>query len=267
MNKYKESKSWVLTFVCKLFGYNIHKRRERLKLAVRLTDICNLLSTVLFFGGIIYPRPYSLVLFLAFIIPLVSLILFKLFNGFIRIDKLFKVNSFYPDITFSFISPTGILMLRMVRDWEIYSYSALWWKVGLITVVILLILFVKQKGLNLKKGQDFYSVFWVLVLSCLYSFGAVIYINCMFDNSEYDHFTAKIINKHISEGEESEYYYLTLSAWGEQKESEDVEVSSSFYDMHEINETVDIYLRRGVLGIPWFDVREKNLNKRFQRAP
>ena len=84
-----------------------------------------------------------------------------------------------------------------------------------------------------------------------YSFGTVIHLNCYYDNSEAEYFTAKVLNKRISSGKTTKRY-LELSTWGQQKKVDEVSVGKDFYNRTEIGDEVNIFFKKGKLEIPWF---------------
>ena len=75
----------------------------------------------------------------------------------------------------------------------------------------------------------------------------------MYDESNPETFQSKVLDKRISSGKTTTYY-LKLTAWGGQTESDDVSVSEELYNYLEVDDNVNIYLKKGQLDIPWFIV-------------
>ncbi len=86
-----------------------------------------------------------------------------------------------------------------------------------------------------------------------YGYGAVVTLNCMYDKSQPETFSATILNKRISSGK-SKTYYLKLTPWGLQKEIDEVSVSKNLYNRVGKNDEVKIYFMKGKFAIPWFEV-------------
>jgi hypothetical protein len=124
------------------------------------------------------------------------------------------------------------------------------------TLAFLFFLLIKQQEITFKKKLDYLTVSSLALFLFAYSFGTVIHINCYYDNSEAEYFTAKVLDKRISSGK-STSYYLELSTWGKQEEVDEVSISKGFYNRIEVGDEVNIYFRNGKLKIPWFIVTDE----------
>lgn len=234
-------------------GWSKENREEKLSNARKISKIINWLGGLSFAWTLFYPKPYDYAVLSAFIIPIVALITVKLSRGLIRIDK--KDGSAYPSTIFAFIFPSLGLMLRSFLDYDIFDYSNVWKKAFFVTVVFLFILLFNQKEVTFKKKQDYLTVSSLIMFLFAYGFGAVIYLNCNLDKTEPQHYTATIIDKRISTGKHASYY-LKLTAWGQQKEIDEVSVEKGLYNRVEIDSEINIYFRNGKLEIPWFIVTD-----------
>lgn len=235
-------------------GWTKEVREERLLNARKISKVINWLGGLSFAWTLFYPKPYDYAVLSAFIIPIVSLIAVKLSRGLIRIDK--KDGSAYPSTIYAFIFPSLGLMLRSFLDYDIFDYSNVWIKAVLVTVVFLFILLFNQKEITFKKKQDYLTISSLIMFLFAYGFGAVIYLNCNLDKSEPQHYTATILDKRISSGKHTSYY-LKLTAWGQQKEIDEVSVGKGLYNRVEIDNEINIYFRNGKLEIPWFIVTDR----------
>ncbi len=235
-------------------GWSRDIREVKLLNARKISRIINWLGGISFVWTLFYPEPYDLAVLSALVIPIIALISVKLSGGLIRIDK--KNGSAYPSTIYAFIFPSLGLMVRSLFDYDIFDYSNVWLKAVLVTVAFLFILLVKQKEITFKKKQDFLTVSSMMMLLFAYGFGAVIYLNCNLDKSEPQHYSATILDKRISTGKHTSYY-LKLTAWGQQKEIDEVSVGKGLYNRVEINNEINIYFRNGLLEIPWFIVTDR----------
>jgi hypothetical protein len=235
-------------------GWSKENREEKLSNARKISKIINWLGGLSFAWTLFYPKPYDYAVLSAFIIPIVALIAVKLSRGLIRIDK--KDGSAYPSTIYAFIFPSLGLMLRSFLDYDIFDYSNVWTKAVLVTVAFLFILLFNQKEITFKKKQDYLTVSSLIMFLFAYGFGAVIYLNCNLDKSEPQHYTATILDKRISSGKHTSYY-LKLTAWGQQKEIDEVSVGKGLYNRVDIDNEINIYFRNGKLEIPWFIVTDR----------
>lgn len=235
-------------------GWSKENREEKLSIARKISKIINWLGGLSFAWTLFYPKPYDYAVLSAFIIPIVALIAVKLSRGLIRIDK--KDGSAYPSTIFAFIFPSLGLMLRSFLDYDIFDYSNVWIKAVLVSVAFLFILLFNQKEITFKKKQDYLTVSSLIMFLFAYGFGAVIYLNCNLDKSEPQHYTATILDKRISSGKHTRYY-LKLTAWGQQKEIDEVSVGKGLYNRVDIDNEINIYFRNGKLEIPWFIVTDR----------
>jgi hypothetical protein len=235
-------------------GWSKENREEKLSNARKISKIINWLGGLSFAWTLFYPKPYDYAVLSAFIIPIVALIAVKFSRGLIRIDK--KDGSAYPSTIYAFIFPSLGLMLRSFLDYDIFDYSNVWIKAVLVSVAFLFILLFNQKEITFKKKQDYLTVSSLIMFLFAYGFGAVIYLNCNLDKSEPQHYTATILDKRISSGKHTSYY-LKLTAWGQQKEIDEVSVGKGLYNRVDIDNEINIYFRNGKLEIPWFIVTDR----------
>lgn len=235
-------------------GWSKENREEKLSNARKISKIINWLGGLSFAWTLFYPKPYDYAVLSAFIIPIVALIAVKLSRGLIRIDK--KDGSAYPSTIFAFIFPSLGLMLRSFLDYDIFDYSNVWIKAFFVNIAFLFILLFNQKEITFKKKQDYLTVSSLIMFLFAYGFGAVIYLNCNLDKSEPQHYTATILDKRISTGKHTSYY-LKLTAWGQQKDIDEVSVEKGLYNRVDIDSEINIYFRNGKLEIPWFIVTDR----------
>ena len=142
-------------------------------------------------------------------------------------------------------------------DITTFDYSNVWLTTTIITITFLFLLLIKQKEITFKNKLDYLTVSIVALFLFVYSFGTVIHINCYYDNSDAQYFTAKVLDKRISSGRRSRTYYLELSTWGQQDKPDKVSVGKRLYNRIEIGDQVNIFFRKGKLDIPWFIVTDK----------
>ncbi len=171
------------------------------------------------------------------------------YKGLIRIDE--KKGSAYPTIFFAILMTSCGLFLRALLDYDIFDYSNIWTPSVIIGVVMITIVVFGTKEFKFQKAKDYFSVLSLTIFFFGFGYGSIVTLNCMYDESIPQTFQSQVIEKRISSGKRTTYY-LELSAWGTQTESDDVSVSEELYESLELDDNVNIYLKKGLFEIPWF---------------
>jgi hypothetical protein len=234
-------------------GWTKEIREEKLKKARQTSKVINWAAGITAAWIFFYPTPYQYSILMTMIIPIIALLIIKFSDGLIRVDE--KNGSAYPSVIYAFIFPSLGLMLRAIFDFEIFDYSNVWLPTTIITLSILVVLLIKQKEITFKTNRDYLTIASLALFLFAYSFGTVIQINCYYDNSEAELFTAKVLDKRVSSGKYTQYY-LELSPWKQQHEADEVGVAKELYDRIETDNEVNIYYRNGTLEIPWIVVTD-----------
>lgn len=235
------------------FGWNAEQRVHRLNSARSLAKALNYSGTAVGLWLFFYPHPYKLATGIALVFPLLVILGLNMYRGLIRIDE--KKNSAYPSLFTALLMPSMGLLLRGLLEFDVLDYQNLWVPIAILTVVLTGTLIMRTREFKSKKAADFFSVAAIGMFMAAFSYGACIHINCMYDPSVPELFQAEILSKHISSGKHTSYK-LELTAWGPRQEIEEVSVPAYLYEQMEVGETVNIYLKAGVLEVPWFVVTE-----------
>lgn len=235
-------------------GWTKEVREAKLMKARKTAKVINWAAGITSAWIFLYPTPYQYSILTALIIPIIALFTVKFSDGLIRVDE--KKGSAYPSVIYAFIYPSFGIMLRAILDYDIFDYSNVWLATVIITIIFLFLLLIKQQEITFKKKLDYATVASLALFVFAYSFGTVIHINCYYDNSEPEVFTAKVLEKRVSSGK-STSYYLELSTWGQQNEVDEVSISKGLYNRVEVGDDMNIYFRNGKLEIPWFIVTDE----------
>jgi hypothetical protein len=91
----------------------------------------------------------------------------------------------------------------------------------------------------------------MIIVALLYGFGCVRNINCAFDNSEPKQINTKVADKQVEHGK-STTWTLKLMSWDDNPSTKNIEVSQSVYDQYQVGNNIDIYIKPGLLAIPWY---------------
>lgn len=87
-----------------------------------------------------------------------------------------------------------------------------------------------------------------------YPYGLIVSVNGAFDGSEAQVFPVQVIGRWVSHGK-STAYHLSLAPWGPSLQPTDKVVSRSTYDSVARSNRVQVWLREGALGLPWYTVK------------
>jgi len=231
------------------FGFTVEDREAMLKKAKTIARIVNGAATGLAVWLLVYPTPYVPLMFAALILPVVALYIIWRFKGIVTVNDATK--SAYPSMQVTLFFCCLLLFVRAMINYDLYAYQKLWQWVAVVTMVLSAAVYSiaftgPHKTINKK------PVFFLLVvLFAGYSYGAIIFANCHYDTSKAQVYKLPVIDKHISSGK-AKTYYITTPAWGRFTGQQDISVAASVYESVSMNDTVNIYLLQGKLGIPWY---------------
>ena len=236
------------------FGSTIGQREDKLKKAHLVAKILNVTGGLVAAWAFLWPDPYEYVILALIAVPIVSIVVLKLSKGLIKFDE--KKESASPTLIYSIAVTSLVLCLRTWYDFKIFDYNNIWIPATLITVVLIVLLLVGNKELKFKESKDYFSILGIAVFLFIYSYSSVVSVNCYYDQSDPDFFSAKVLSKRISSSRYTTTYYLELTPWGGQKEIDEVAVPEELYNQLDNENQVNIYLYRGKFEIPWFYVTE-----------
>jgi len=235
------------------FGFTTEQREEQLKRARRAAAILNWAGGVTGAWALFWPRPYEYMLIASILILLIAIGILKLYNGLIRIDE--KTGSVYPSVFWAIIASSMGLCLRALFDFDIFDYSNVWKPTVIICLFVVGAMIVGNKEFKFRQLKDYMVVLTISLLAFGYSYGSVVILNCYYDSSVPEMYSAKILSKRMSSGKTTSYYFK-LTPWGPQKEIDEVSVSKDLYgELNEGND-VTVYLNQGRFGVPWYSVTQ-----------
>jgi hypothetical protein len=233
------------------------ERTVLLKRAVLVTRIIQGLSVVsaiaVYFFGSSAMGIYALLILIA--IPWIAIGAMYYYKGLITINA--KKDSLLPSLEFAFFPAAFALFLLALTSLKVLHLEHMWMPFAAIIFLAGLLLWrVGSQGAfnpgNLAVPR---TVATYLVILAVYSYGAVIMINCYFDRTPATYYEVTVINKRISKGKTTTYY-LELAPWGPVTGNDEVQVSKAFYNKMPVDKSVALYLRTGLLDIPWYFVDE-----------
>lgn len=235
------------------YGITAEARSEKLKNARKTAKICNIIGGLVGGWSLFLPRPYELAIIASIIVFIVFSAIFKKANGLIRIDE--RKDSAYPSIFVALCVPCVGLLIRAILDYNIFSYNNVWLPVVLTVGLFLALFMLGNSELKIKSRGGYTTIIIISLMLLAFAYGSVIALNCAFDDSPSKTFNAKILDKRVSNGKTTTYYFK-LTPWGPQKETEEVTVQEETYRQLNKGSEVQVVFREGKVNIPWFIVTQ-----------
>lgn len=229
-------------------GHSEEQRLDKLASARKWTRT---LTFVTFIGcgwGFFMPHPYDFALGLLLVLPVLSLLLLVCHRGAVRFDA--NKNSAYPTVAIGFMMPPLVLMIRALMDWSILEWKEFWVPFSALGIALSIALWCTSADVRKKKAM-------IITGACfafLYSYGAVIHLNCFYDGSTPFVYQCDVRDQRISRGKHTTHHF-TLAPVVDGIPEREVEVPAEVYHRYQVGDTVQVQVRDGRLGIPWFFVR------------
>lgn len=210
-----------------------------------------------------YPKPYILLFSVLLVIPILGIVL----NGIhkpsfaslvdISLDK--KENLKYDVADFIDVA-AWVILIRVLIDYKFENYYSLIIPAIVSLIIVFTLLFSTHKKIEKSNRNKAWIYTSVIFNVSVYSIAATYGMNCTYDFSKPKVFQTKILEKTIETGRKGrKFYNIEIAPWGHHFDKEELSVSRTEYDNYSIGETVEVDLKEGFLGIPWFYV-EKSKN-------
>jgi hypothetical protein len=229
------------------YGTTPEDRLFRLKWARRIGFALDMVSIALVLWSFIDPRPYPWVIGGLAALPLLALVLIVISRGLFRIG--IGAAHAHANLGTACALPAFAIMLRKMFDLNMVDELPLIAAAAICTMVFIAAIALADRDLRSRP--------WMLVGLALcagaYAFGALGEANALLDRSPSSVLRSQIIDKHITYGKATTYYFR-LAPWGTRSEPADVSVSHDLYDRLEPRNSVCLLLRDGALHMPWFIV-------------
>jgi hypothetical protein len=217
----------------------------------KLAAWINGIAVVVALWSLLIHLPYAISIILCALIPMIAIVIVIFSKGTV-VGFQFKRTAL-PHLTYAMIGPSSILALRTLFDFNVDDGRTL--MIPMFAVFILLLLLLIRYDDGIKGRITSYALITPVLL--LYSFGLVMAINCIPDKSAPHIYTARVISKYASGGgyRSIRLYYLNVSSWGRHDSENRIPVSRSLYEEATSDMSVDIAVKQGAVGIPWYGVR------------
>ncbi|GAA4319519.1 hypothetical protein GCM10023149_18260 [Mucilaginibacter gynuensis] len=231
------------------YGYSDEDRISKLEQAKTLARFINIAGIVIALWIGFYTKPYLLAIVIGIVFPLIPLVAIKTSNGLIKFDS--KKNSAHPSLLIAFLAPTIALVFRCIFDFDILLYQNLLLISGGVFIALIVALLMGAPFFDFKGEKA--GLIVGIILIYVYSFVTTALINTTFDKSAPEYYHAKVLDKSVHRGK-STTYHLQLAPWGPNHESKDETVSQDMYNSVDVDEDVNVELKKGLLDAPWYVV-------------
>jgi len=232
------------------FGFTREDREGRLQAARKIDTVSSVAGFVFFFWALFIPRPYEVVMIGLFIMPWVAVYITWYYKGLMRLYK--KKRSPYPSVVLLMWFTILSVFLSCLRDFHLYGFEKNAWSLliggSLLGTAICVMACRKAIASSTKKILTYGCI---VVMAGLYSWSLLVFSNCYYDRSEPQVYNVHVTHKRIYHGK-STSYYVSLSPWGKFADGKEVSVSKSFYTEVVDGDPVQVYLKKGKWGVPWY---------------
>ncbi len=225
-------------------GSDETERKETLQKARRWGNILNISMIVISGWGWVYPKPYSLVVSLLMIMPIIAFGVVIRFKGALRFDA--GTNKVYTSVA-TFLYPIVILALRAYSDRFIMDQETMVLPVIIFTLIFVITAFY----LSLEVRNNIRVAAYLLVGCLLFGYGTSVILNDLLDKEPSRKYVATVLNKRSSQGNRTVSYYMTLAPWGSQLFPREYKISSDVYYDPNNKYSVQVRFYNGAFHIPF----------------
>lgn len=231
-------------------GANVQQRRRIVARTRRLFSKLEWGIAALLLWGLLYPKPYLLVITISIILPIVGLALFALSRGCLSLNAL--KNDPRPALDRLVLMPPLLLAMRALMDFEFLDLQVL---AGMTAgIALAATVFLCRKYPVLKRGL--LSLMGVFLFTWAWLYGAVAQADVQFDGAKPALFRTTVIAMHVSRGSKSTSYNVTVAPWGPIRTDETISVAPRTYNRLKIGREACVWLGGGALGMRWYDLSD-----------
>lgn len=234
------------------YGSTVSKRTWYWDNAKQVASYLNWAGIGVGLWAIFYPSPYLHALIACMVIPLITIVVTKLYKGLLRLDA--PTGSAYPTVGGALFVPAAALAVRALQDYSVFDHSPGWLPVIIVTAVLMGASILAHKDFNLKESRHGWFVAAYLLFSMAYAYGTVIILNCYYDRSTPEVYQATVMEKKNSSSSSGDSYYFYLTPWEKAKEVEQMDVPRSVYERVNKNDVVTVLYYKGKFNIPWIRI-------------
>lgn len=218
--------------------------------AKKICKVVTFLSGVCAVWLVFAPWPYVLATLINILIPIICLVISKLYRKYVRIDA--EVYLVKPTIYYGVLYSSLGLAVRSFKDYNIPEYLLL----GILTIgftlLLLAALFFGNIEYKFQPPKAYLKTAASYVFLLAYAYGTITSLNALLDSSSPQIYSPMILEKR-SGGRHSPPEFL-LEPWGPLKEKNTIDISTRMYRDHQVNDRIKVMLYGGKFGIPWYTI-------------
>ena len=219
---------------------------ERLK---RIAKYANGATLALFVAAFVLPGYYRYTVTATLIaLPWVAVGLVARFQPLYRFGA--KRNDAHPDLSVPLMLPGLVLTMRALADAHTFDWSG--------SLLLALGGGLALGGAALRVDPWFRQQRWTAILMCVflcvYGFGAGFEIDVLADSTRPTIYPTQVLDKRVSRSSKSTTYTFRVGPWGPMTGGNEIGVSAARYSATRTGDTVCVYVGKGALYVPWYQV-------------
>jgi len=197
---------------------------------------------------------YRILSALCMLIPVITGVLYAKFNTLLSVEDKNRDEPTFKktgvNVLLPLLIPSGALMIRTIYDFTVTDWPDFFIWSGALGAVILLLLFAFTTEYKRRKTV----IIMFVMVALFYAPSAVTQVNGLYDTSAPTVYTRTLLDKRISSGRSSTFYYFTVEM--ESGGEKDIGVSREYYKEREPGDIVTVVERSGLLGIDYVLIDE-----------
>lgn len=229
------------------FGSSIEERIVNIQKIKKRTNLLNGIAVIAALW-MMFPDPNNYCVWVCIAAFIALIVTQKRYRNIVKLNP--KNDSPYPTIIFGLFAVSSAMMLNGIW-FNLLQY--IWLPFIGLTAVLMTIILWKNEELTFKENSDYFVIAILLMLTAAFSYGAIVTLNCTFDNSTPTTHRADVLGRRGSSGTVP-IYYVELSEWGNQADFNKVLIGKKIYNSLAYRDEVIVHLKSGALGIDWFEI-------------
>ena len=238
------------------YGMSIQEKDillRKAQLTAKCVNILSIIITVLFLFLSKYLKNEYFANVLVFL-PLIIILIVIFFRGIIKYDeKREDEKTLYPSVLWGFLSPIFGLLLHVMFSINILKYDSIWNLLFYSTLITFFLCIYGSKEYKLDNAKVIGTIVSLFLFSALYCYSLIIVFNVFFDSSISKSHQAFVIEKRVSKGKTTSYYFKLFNEELSKKE-EEYNVSSSLFESKNVGDNITVLVKQGKLNIPYYKI-------------
>nr|WP_294949324.1 hypothetical protein [uncultured Mucilaginibacter sp.] len=230
-------------------GTSKAERQKKLGTVRKHASYLNNIGKGIAFWLFIYPNPYNIALTIAVLYPF--LVLYFVYRNEKLVTLYGEKGDAYPSLTSALFFPAGVLAWSALMQYHLMDNTR-WIMPYAIILTGMFVLIRLVLGYDRRSEKKQSNWLYAAIFALLYSYGAMVCVNCNFDNTGANEYKVKVLDQ--PKHSRRTFHHLTVSFWGKEKNLNDLVVTRQVYQQAKPGSYVTVYQQKGLLGIPWYYV-------------